>query len=481
MKRIVLAGVICLVLFVSLWLIASSSDDEAVPKPPASQPKGRAEPDSSNMTKWGPKLSEEELAEIAKLSVPELAEMLRTGDTMHRFAALDQLEADGGWRKNFDLLLGIGGDMVVGGLLRRLCPLKTSAPVEDKQLVDKFLDFLQGQLKELKPSVSGPQAVRSIVRTVFHRDRGLPGMPGYTPPEIPYANDRVINILISCLDNDDWNVREEALNWLTNVGANDPAKIDYVIAALETQLTKEQASQENQEVRARVKAWRVQRIQGIIEALKRPPTQWNYPGGPAMPGMFQPATQPPLDKRFVDLTPKQLIPHVLNRSNPDGPDGCRLACAWFIWKTRNTPDGQMLRNELADRLVEKIGKVDKDQMKMVHDVYFWAEMFGPLGAREQTVSLLKELKYVDCCYGPNLVNSLAVCGKIEDAPILIELIDKESEGGAGAINKALEKLTGVKMPLTSRRYTDKTAWQGWWEDNKDRVLQPATQAEVEMP
>ncbi|MFA5291513.1 MAG: hypothetical protein WC496_00610 [Phycisphaerae bacterium] len=181
-------------------------------------------------------------------------------------------------------------------------------------------------------------------------------------------------------------------------------------------------------------------------------------------------TEPPTDTRFADLAPEQLIPHVLDRSTPDGPDGCRLACAWFIWKTMDLPDKQKLRNELADRLVEEIRKIKKDPMKMVHDVYFWAEMLGPLGAREQTITLLKELKYADCGYGPNLAYSLAVCGNLQDVPVLIDVIDKESEGGAGAINKALEKLTGVKMPLTRTYRTDKAAWQNWWNNYKNKKL-----------
>lgn len=69
-------------------------------------PKKASVPDDM-MTKWGPKLSEQELAAIAKLSTTELVDMLRTGDTLHASAALKQLKANGGWKKNFDLLLSM--------------------------------------------------------------------------------------------------------------------------------------------------------------------------------------------------------------------------------------------------------------------------------------------------------------------------------------------------------------------------------------
>ena len=177
--------------------------------------------------------------------------------------------------------------------------------------------------------------------------------------------------------------------------------------------------------------------------------------------------QPPSDKRYSNLTPKQLIPHVLNESNPEGPDGCRLACAWFIWKTRNSSERHVLRNELANEIVKEIRKIDKDPNRMVHDVAFWAGMLGPLNAREHTLSLLEELQSIDCCYGPNLIYSLAECGNREDISVLIELLDKESEVAGGSINDALEKLTDTKMPLTKLGQTDKLAWQEWWEKNKN--------------
>ena len=97
-----------------------------------------------NMTKWGPKLSEEEVARIAGLSVPELADMLRTGDTVHAYAALSRLKADGGVARNLDLLLGIAaetrGDMIVEGLAR---PVEASAGDQEKQVVDRLLDLLE--------------------------------------------------------------------------------------------------------------------------------------------------------------------------------------------------------------------------------------------------------------------------------------------------------------------------------------------------
>ncbi|GAF96175.1 unnamed protein product, partial [marine sediment metagenome] len=127
------------------------------------------------------------------------------------------------------------------------------------------------------------------------------------------------------------------------------------------------------------------------------------------------------------------------------------------------------RSELADQIVEKVREVERNSMGRVHDCYIWAQFLGPLGARKQTFLLLRESKYLGCCYGLNLVESLAQCGTIEDVPALIDAIDKETDGASGVVNKALQKLTGVKMPLKDGFFTDKVAWQNWWKKNKDKT------------
>ena len=210
----------------------------------------------ARMTKWGPKLSEEELAAIAKLSTTELVDMLKTGDTLHKFAALERLEANGAWKNNFDLLLSIAAerdgfsDMIVEGLVSGI---EESASTEDKRLVGKFLDFLEAELKKDKPSVSRHQAIRSIAQAVYRR-RPLP-TPTRTKLEIikhtkpPYGYGRAINILTSCLYSKDSSVRADAIDALGSVGAQDIARSNHIIAILEAQLAKEETSEENKAVK----------------------------------------------------------------------------------------------------------------------------------------------------------------------------------------------------------------------------------------
>ena len=115
-----------MVLFVFVLLVNQSKICTADDKP------------DPNMTKWGPKLSEEELARIAKLPKQELVEMLKTGKTLHAFAALKLLksEARGGLKENFNLLLNIAaetrGDFIVEGLVR---PVKPTATPEEKNRI----------------------------------------------------------------------------------------------------------------------------------------------------------------------------------------------------------------------------------------------------------------------------------------------------------------------------------------------------------
>jgi len=226
----------------------------------------------ARMTKWGPKLSEEELAAIAKLSTTELVDMLKTGDTLHKFAALERLEANGGWKRNFDLLLSIAaerrgsGDMIVEGLVSAT---DESASAEDKCLVDKFLDFVEAELKKDKPSVSRYQAIRSIAQAVYRR-RPLP-TPTRTKLEIikhtkpPYGYGRAINILTSCLYSKDSSVRADAIDALGSVGAQDMAMGNHIIAILETQLAKEETSEENKAVKKGMR----KTIEHALRSLRR--------------------------------------------------------------------------------------------------------------------------------------------------------------------------------------------------------------------
>jgi hypothetical protein len=238
-------------------------------------------------TKWGPKLSKDELAAITELSTPELVDMLRTGDTLHKFAALEQLKANGGWKRNFDLLMSIAaerpgpGNMIVEGLVSAT---DESASAEDKRLVDKFLDFLEAELKKDKPLVTPDRAIRSIAQAV-HRRRPVP-TPNRPKLEIikhtkpPYGHGRAISILISCLDSKHWRVRANAIHALGAVGAEDLALANKIIAILEAQLTKEETTEENKANKERMKKI----IENSLRQLKR---QLRRPGEGSYESMFE--------------------------------------------------------------------------------------------------------------------------------------------------------------------------------------------------
>jgi hypothetical protein len=191
-------------------------------------------------------------------------------------------------------------------------------------------------------------------------------------------------------------------------------------------------------------------------------------------------TAPPTKKQFAALSPDKLVPYVLGDKeiDPDdndliGRDGCRVACAWFIWKTKDIREGAVLRQRLADAIVEKLHVVEKDKTRMLHDYSHLASFLGPLGARKHALQLMKEVRGFDCCYGPALVRAVGMAGIREDVPALIEAITKESEACGGVVNEALARLTGHRMSLTGRGYTDRAAWSKWWAAQKES--KPSTQ------
>lgn len=176
---------------------------------------------------------------------------------------------------------------------------------------------------------------------------------------------------------------------------------------------------------------------------------------------------PPTEEAFKNYSAKDLMPYILGDkqlegdSDVKGPDGCRVACAWFIWKTR---DNKKLREELADKIVEKSRKV-----KHSHDFGLQISFLGPLGARKQLVVVLKETPRFSCHPGPDIVKGLGMCGTLEEVPVLIENIHKEGETCDGLFNRVLEKIIGIKMPLENRR-TNKDLWRLAWKKNKELIL-----------
>lgn len=223
-----------------------------------------AEVDSNSMTKWGPKLSDTEIAVIAKLSTPELVEMLKTGDTLHAYAALERLKAGAGLKENFNLLLNIAtqtrGDMIVEGLVK---PIRSSADAEDKRIIDKYLDFLEAQVKMDKPSISRRQAIRSISKTVYltshirhsWRNKILDPNDKADPNQlmIPYANKRVLNILKQYLDNENVKIRKDTAIWLASIGSNDLSSTQEIKAVLEKQLINEEDMDQDISVKQEMK------------------------------------------------------------------------------------------------------------------------------------------------------------------------------------------------------------------------------------
>lgn len=204
---------------------------------------GEEDPHSDEMTKWGPKLKKEELAKIDALSKEELIAMLKTGDTLHAYAALDRLTAGDAVKRNIDLLLAIAAEgpsnMIVEGLIS---PVELSASPDDKLLVDKFLDFLEEQLVLEKPSVTREQSLRSMVQAVRRRNSHSPsalarGARFQKPP--PYASSRVLVTLFWCLDHPDSHTRMAAVRSLGVLAYNDFGTIDGIIRVLELQATKE--------------------------------------------------------------------------------------------------------------------------------------------------------------------------------------------------------------------------------------------------
>jgi hypothetical protein len=153
------------------------------------------------------------------------------------------------------------GDMRVEGLVR---PIKQSASIEDKIRSDKFLSFLENELKKDNPSVSHRQAIRSVAETVFITSAIRPAWRPYISPSdtsisepnklpIPYANERVVQILTECLDSNNITIRREAIRWFGRIGSNDISSAGEIKKLLEKQLVSEENMNQDTIVKEKMK------------------------------------------------------------------------------------------------------------------------------------------------------------------------------------------------------------------------------------
>lgn len=189
-----------------------------------------------DMTKWGPKLSADERTRIAQLTPSQWFVMLAEGDALHAYAALGHLTSPDNLPMHYEALLALAaqtsGDMIVEGFAT---PVAADGPEDCKRIVDALLDLLEAQLEADKPTVSGPQAIRSAGQAVYPRASRTPRQPARDPPDPPYAHQRVRTLLLANLKHEDWRVRKQSIYWLVNTFDNDLSTIDDVVSAIESQ------------------------------------------------------------------------------------------------------------------------------------------------------------------------------------------------------------------------------------------------------
>ena len=195
-------------------------------------------------------LTEEEIAAIQQLSPSELIELIKSGDWQHASHALGELLRDGCSISELETLVEVAKHHYSRTIIERLALTiyDETASDEDKRRVDRFIDLLEEPLKNWDPPGFGLVAVDGLARTITHD-------PEYKNrqidqgrwPDPPYANGRVTDILIWCLDHKHFGVRHTAIRWLSSVGGNDPGRAEDILAKLKAQRIKEEEAQDFEE------------------------------------------------------------------------------------------------------------------------------------------------------------------------------------------------------------------------------------------
>ncbi len=195
-------------------------------------------------------LTEEEIDAIRRLSPSELIELIKSGDALHAQHAVDELLRDGCSMSELETLVEVAknhyGQMIICTLA--LTIYDETASDEDKRRVDRFIDLVEEALKDWDPPGFGLVAVDGLARTINHdpvyKNRQIDQGRWPNPP---YANDRVTDILIWCLDHKHFAVRHAAIRWLSSVGGNDPGRAEDILAKLKAQRIKEEEAQDFEE------------------------------------------------------------------------------------------------------------------------------------------------------------------------------------------------------------------------------------------
>jgi hypothetical protein len=177
--------------------------------------------------------------------------------------------------------------------------------------------------------------------------------------------------------------------------------------------------------------------------------------------------QPPRDGRFMGLSAGELVPFILGDrfEHPDGrPMSQILACSTFTWKTRGDAKA---RTELADAIAERL----RTSAEKKPDFAYLATFLGALRSHDHILALLKQVKTLDCCFGPALLRSMGECWTDDDVPALAALMDKETDTCRGMVNDALNEYTGQRIEFTTAAEC-KNAWLKWHNQRKPETRNP---------
>jgi len=186
----------------------------------------------------GPTVTDDEVATIKAMVVPDLANLVRTGHREQKQHAIDSLIE----KNQGNLLLQITkeGSRATNDVIMELFVPQAMPDNEAKalQLVDDYIAFLEEQLKAESPTVSPAQAVRSLARVVYWywREAERFDRPGNktTSPEPRYGYQRIVAVLIKLLNDERVLVSDTAVSWLGNIGGYTTEQAKEATAALKT-------------------------------------------------------------------------------------------------------------------------------------------------------------------------------------------------------------------------------------------------------
>ena len=202
-------------------------------------------------------------------------------------------------------------------------------------------------------------------------------------------------------------------------------------------------------------------------------------------GNKKPTTQPAADDAAAPnvkfalacraMSVEELVDKIV-RKPAFSPGDHMFVRPWFKQKfDKLTPEA---KRKIIRLFAEEVAKIQEGKqwkiLGTLHARHHLIQYLTDMRARDELVKILGRRQGFDCCAAPAIIDGIAVCGRREDAWLLVRKFQTMGhDGGIECLHKALVKLTGLSIAKPSSQTKD--TYAKLWTERLVRAKTPTTQ------